>query len=151
MEKNDQSFFKVVFPSWVIFLATIAAIGFFVLSFSCIILGKYDDLPLFEFWKPIIFFIITFGVSFFVVYISHYCISATKNGIENHPLIGHSKFFAWDEIVEVRRPLFHIPVDFNYVVSKNGKRLLLIRSMNNYKELIQLIEQKAHNLQKCQI
>ena len=62
-------------------------------------------------------------------------------------VIEENKLLTWNEIVEVKRPRFGIPVDFAYVISKNKDRLRLIRSMNNYRELIQLIKNKAPNLE----
>ena len=76
-----------------------------------------------------------------------YSVFATEKGLESKNIFEENKLLTWNEIVEVKRPRFGIPVDFAYVISKNKDRLRLIRSMNNYRELIQLIKNKAPNLE----
>lgn len=82
--------------------------------------------------------------------VAFYSVTGTDRGIITHNVIGQNKFFQWDEIVEVRRPRFGIPAAFSYVISKDKDKILLIRSMNNYKELVELIKTIASNLKRCQ-
>jgi len=78
-----------------------------------------------------------------------YSVAATDKGLITNNLFGESKSVLWDEIVEVRRPRFRIPADFTYVLTTKKKKILLVRSMKNYKALIQLIKERSGNLQSC--
>ena len=84
-----------------------------------------------------------------VIKLLFYSVTGTKRGLETNNIFGSNKIVKWDEIMEVRRPRFGIPNDFSYVISGKTEKLLLIRSMKNYKELIQLIKERAINLTKC--
>ena len=95
----------------------------------------------------ILFIVVLGGFCFFKLLF--YSVTATKKGLETAKPIGSNQSFTWEEIIEVRRPRFGIPYDFSYVISKNKEKLLLVRSMQNYKELVELIKTKAPNLQKC--
>ena len=72
-----------------------------------------------------------------------YSVVATESGILSFNSFGEGKLFDWTEIIEVKRPRFGIPYDFTYVISTDNEKMLLVRSMQNYKELIELIKAKA--------
>lgn len=75
---------------------------------------------------------------------------ATENGLEYINPFRKDRFIAWGNIVEVKRPLFKIPNDYSYVISKeNTEKIILIRSMKNYRQMIGLIKEKAPNLRTC--
>jgi len=94
--------------------------------------------------------VLILGIVWFFAKILFYYVTATERGLETNNIVGSDKLFLWDEIVEIRRPRFGIPVDFTYVISENKSKLRLIRSMKNYKDLIDLIKIKAPNLKRCQ-
>jgi hypothetical protein len=80
-----------------------------------------------------------------------YSVIASKRGLETDNLFGKRKSFLWHEIIGVRRPRLGIPQEIAYVVSKEKEKLLLLRSMKNYSQLITLIKEKASNLQGCDL
>ena len=80
-----------------------------------------------------------------------YSVIATDKGLQIRNLFGPSKSIIWDEVIEIRRPRFGIPGDFTYVFLADKKKIVLVRSMNNYKKLIQLIKERAPNLKRCDI
>lgn len=145
MIKNQNILIKVSSPSWLI-----------ILFIPCLIIA----LPLSIFYTALVIYnnrLSVFGVfllifvlaGFWFIKLLFYSVTATESGLETTNLLGSNKSFIWEEIVKVRRPRFGIPYDFTYVVSKNKGKLLLVRSMQNYKELIELIKVRAPNLQKC--
>ena len=107
--------------------------------------GELTDKPL----RSLFFLLILCCGLWFFSRILFYSVSATKNCLESRNIVGSTKSFSWDEIVEVRRARFGVPVDFSYVVSKNNGKLRLIRSMRNYQQLIELIKDRAPNLTTC--
>lgn len=90
-------------------------------------------------------------IFWFLLKIVFYSVIATERGLATSNIFKSSNIFLWDQIVEVRRPRFGIPYDATYVISENKKKLLLVRSMRNYKELVELIKVKASNLERCQL
>ena len=77
-----------------------------------------------------------------------YTVTATKGGLLTDNLIGHKKYIRWGDILEIKKPSFGIPRDARYVITSDNK-LILLRSMTNYELLIQLIKEKAPNLEDC--
>jgi hypothetical protein len=100
--------------------------------------------------KGCLIFIVIIAAGFWVIArFLFYSVTSTEDGLETNNLFHQCKLLPWDEIVEVRRPRFGIPYDFSYVVSRGRHKMLLIRSMRNYQELIDVIRARAGNLIRC--
>ena len=72
-------------------------------------------------------------------------IFVTGSGIHRRGLWGVRQTFIWNDIKTVARPRFGIPGDAAYIISKNGEKMTVARSMSGYTELLRLIEEKAPN------
>jgi len=150
MVKKHSENLKISFPRWVVIFFSFCGI-FTILFFAFYIIWVvYNGQLSSQFFRCAIFFSVILGAFWVFLKILFYSVTATERGLETDNIVGSNKLLLWDEIVEVRRPRFGIPVDFSYVISKNKDKLLLIRSMKNYKKLIQLIKLRAQNLQKFQ-
>ena len=144
--ENQNVLFKSSFPKWFVILGSICFVITLLFSTLYVVVVIYNNgISVFN---MIILILLSSGYWFFIK-ILFYSITATDRGLKSNNPLGSSKEFIWEEIVEVRRPYFGIPYDLTYVVSKNNGKLLLIRSMQNYKEIIELIKIKAQDLQKC--
>jgi hypothetical protein len=100
--------------------------------------------------KVLFLFIIFLAGSYFFSRILFYSVTAREIGLETHNIWGKKKVFLWKDIVQIRRPRFGIPKDASYVISSSEDKMLLVRSLKNYSELVQIIKVRAQNLQKCQ-
>ncbi len=78
-----------------------------------------------------------------------YTVSATDRGLETDNIIGAPQLLLWDDIIAIRRPRFGFPVNHTYVISKNEDKLLLIKSNDRYRELIEYIKENAPNLEEA--
>ena len=88
-----------------------------------------------------------FGAFWLIKYL-FYSVTATSDGLIADSKFGRNKNIPWHEIIEVRRPRFGIPYEFTSVISKNRDKIYLLKSMTYYKELIDLIKERAPNLRK---
>jgi hypothetical protein len=150
MVKMQSGDLKINFPMLFVVLMsfcglfTTLGIGSYILR--VIYYGQLSS----QLFKCVFGFCVILIISWFLLKILFYSVTATEKGLITANIGKLSKFFQWNEIVEVRRPRFGMPVDASYVISKNKGKLLLIRSMKNYKELIQMIKDRAPNLERCQ-
>lgn len=149
MGKHQSSNLKVSFPKW--FVIFISICGILTISFCLfyMIWVIYHGQLASQLWRCAVLLSLLVIALWIFTKILFYSVTATERGLETANIVGASKSFQWDKIVEVRRPRFGIPKDASYVISKNKDKLLLVRSMKNYKELIELIKARAANLQKC--
>lgn len=149
MDKNHSGYVKISFPRWFRIFLTFCGILTILFFAFYIVWVVYNGQLASQLLSCAIFSSIILGGFWFFSKILFYSVTVTDRGLETDNIVGSNKLFLWDEIIEVRRSRFGIPVDFTYVISKNKGKLLLVRSMKNYKELIQLIKVRAPNLQKC--
>lgn len=150
MGKNHNENLKISFPMWFRSFLTFCEI-FMILFFIVYIFRAISNgLSALEIRNAAISLSIVLGGLWFFSKILFYSVTGTDRGLETDNIVGSNKLLLWHEIVEVRRPRFGIPVDFTYVISENKGKLLLVRSMKNYKKLVDLIRLKAPNLQKYQ-
>lgn len=92
------------------------------------------------------FFLAIFAVWFWLIPYLYSSVIATESGLEvTGPLVSKLEI-TWDEIVKVSRPLLGIPREFIYVFLESGEKIVLLRSMERYSNLLELIESKAPNL-----
>ena len=145
MNKNQNILIKTSCPKWFVILGFICFVITLLFSAFYTVMVIYNNgLTVFG-----IFLLIVVLSEFLFIKLLFYSVTATEIGLETANLLGSDKSFVWEEIVEVRGSRFGIPYDATYVVSKNKGKILLIRSMQNYKELIELIKVKSPNLQRC--
>jgi hypothetical protein len=134
------------FPKWL--RITLTFCGTFTILFSVfyIVWATYNGQFFSQLLRCAIFFSMILGGFWFFAKLLFYSVTATERGLETDNILGSNKLFLWDEIVEIRRPRFGVPYDATYVISKNKAKLLLVKSMNNYSELIDVINVRAVNL-----
>ena len=150
MDREQIGNLRICFPKWFIIIYTFCAI-FTLLFFAIYMIFLINRGKLVSEMFNFIFFLVAILAGLWVLSrILFYSIIVTDKGLKTHNIFGSNMSVLWDEIIEVRRPKFGIPVDFTYVFLSNKSKLILIRSMQNYKKLIQLIKEKAPNLQKCE-
>ena len=149
MEKNHIKNIKVFFPKWLIILYSFCGM-FTVFYFAIYMIWLINKGQIGAKIFSSIFYLVVILLGVWLFFkILFYSVIATDKGLVTNNLFGAGKSVLWDEIIEVRRPRFGIPADFTYVLLANKSKLLLVRSMKNYKALIQLIKEKAPNLQRC--
>lgn len=150
MKKNHREIVKIHFPKFISIpfilggLAILTAIIFYASRLKQI---EAFDLDLLKLMFLLILFIVAI---FFVLKVLFYSVTATDIGIETDNIIGTKKAFLWNDIVELRRPRFGIPKDASYVIASNDDKIMLIRSMRGYNELIKTVKIRAINLRKYQ-
>jgi hypothetical protein len=150
MDKKSNKIIKVSYPIWVLILFTFCGIGSIPILSYYIIWTIEKSLFFSRLWQVLFCSIFIPAIIWFLFKITFYSVSATERGLETANIIGSKKYFQWGEIIEVQTPKFGLPFDISYVISINKGKLLLIRSMKNYKKLIQLIKLKAPNLKRCE-
>ncbi len=140
------NFIRVSFPKWVKYFMGIG-FGLSILFLSIIYYDGYG--PGFPTWPFLIIFwpTLILGIWFYTFLFSETITS--QAGLEHKNPFGFNRRLSWEEIVEVKRPLFGVPVDLTYIVSNKNEKILLIRSKKNYLELIEEIKTKAPNLISC--
>ena len=147
MQSDDLKIsFPMLFIALMSFCGLLTALGIGLYIFRVIYYGQMSS----QLFPCLFGFFVILIILLFLLKILFYSVTATKKGLITANIIKSNKFLQWNEIVEVRRPRFGIPVDASYVISRNEGKLLLVRSMKNYKELIQMIKDKAPNLKRCQ-
>jgi hypothetical protein len=134
---------KIGFPKWfVIFMLVDYAIVIPILSvYTFFVIYNNKGITFYGF----LLLLFLFG-AFWVIKYLFYSVTATSKGLVTDSKFGRNKTVLWDEIVEIRRHRFGIPYEFTSVITKEGKKLYLLRSMSHYKELIEFIKSKAINL-----
>ncbi len=139
---------KMNFPIWLVISFSFCGV-FTILFFAFYIIWVlYNGQLASRLFNCSVGFVVILGAIWVFLKVIFYSVTVTDEGLKTSNIIGKSKLFRWDEIVDLRRPRFGIPGDFNYVISRNNDSLLLVRSMQNYKELIDLIKVRSPNLGK---
>lgn len=149
MAENNSANLKISFPRWFRGFLTFCGIFTILLFAFYIVWVAYNGQLASRLLRCTVIASVIVGIVWFFLKILFYSVTATDSGLETDNIVGANKVLLWDEIVEVRRPRFGIPHDATYVISRNKGKVLLVRSMKNYKELIQLIKVRTPNLQKC--
>ncbi len=137
---------KIGFPRWfIVFMSVNYIIALPILSvYTFYVIYNNKGITIFG----LLLLLLLLG-SFVLIYYFFYSVTATSSGLIAENKLGRNKTFLWDEIVEIRRPRFGIPHELTSVISKDGKKLFLLKSMTHYKELVEHIKEKAINLKKC--
>ncbi len=138
--------FSVAFPAWFKITFTICYLWILRLPFNYVFFIISKGLFVVRKMECIVIILSCLIVSWFLLKIIYYSIEIYEEGIElKHFCITHKKV-TWKEIVQIKKPLFKVPVDFVYIILNTNEKLLLIKSMNNYKKFICLIKERAINL-----
>jgi hypothetical protein len=132
-----------IFPKWFIVFMTINyTIGLPILAvYTFVVIYNNKGVTIFGF----LLLALLLG-SFLIIYMFFSSVTATSNGLVAGNKFGRKTTLLWDQIIEMRRYHFGSPNEFTSVISKNGKKLYLLKSMSHYKELIEYIKNKAINL-----
>ena len=145
MIDSDKVLLKVSCPKW--FLVVLPAVLVFSLLLFILMWVHFgqDGFTWPEVWGMAIFLAILAGWLWLIPFL-YSSIIATDSGLRVTGLLGRNLNFTWDTIVKVSRPLLGIPREFIYVFSKSGDKMVLLRSMERYSDLLKLIETRAPNL-----
>jgi hypothetical protein len=149
LPKNNDKELRMSYPKW---LVAIFPLGLLTLFFTfCFYVTKFDmmNLSILAILKLVFLAIILIGGVVLFLRCLLYSVVASTRGLKANNIIGKEKSLQWSEIIEVRRPRFGLPQEIAYVISNKKERLLLLRSMKHYNQLIELIRKRAPNLQKC--
>ena len=139
---------KVCFPRWFVILYTFCAVGVFILYSLYILWLINKGFVSSELYRFAVFSLVFLSAVWGCSKLIFYTVIATDEGLKFINIFRADKSVKWEEITEVRRPLFGIPVDATYIFSVNKHKFLLVRSMQNYKKLIGLIKERAPNLKR---
>jgi len=146
MKQNaERELIKVSFPLWFRVFYSIG--GPIVLGSICLTLVKFgrDGFTPLETLKAG-FFLFIVALGFYATRIFFSTVYAKESGIQRHGLLGGRQALSWDEITTVARGRFGIPHDAAYIISANGQKIVIARSMSGYCELLHVIESRARNL-----
>ncbi len=94
------------------------------------------------------YLIIISGGLWFLVRVVMYSVTASESGLTASCMMITKVHFTWDEILEIKRHRYLKSGDITYVILKNKKKLLLVRSMTNYEIIINLVKANSPNLIK---
>lgn len=145
MSRGNEVLLKMSYPKW--FQAVLPPILFLYFIFVLVI-TVYFSRGGFT-WIQVgisAFFWIIFALWLWIIPFVYSSLIATESGLCATGIFGRKQKLTWDEIVKISRPLFGIPNEFTYVFSKSGKKMILLRSMEGYSNLLELIQSKAPHL-----
>lgn len=137
---------KIGFPKWFVILMVVdyAIVMPILLVYTFFSIYNNKGISIFSFFLLVFLFLAAWLFKYLF-----YSVTATSDGLVTDNKFGRNKSIPWSDIIEVRRPRFQIPYEFTSVISKNGDKLYLLKSMTYYKELIELIRERAQNLKEC--
>ena len=142
----DKVLLRVCLPKWFqIFYAIAALVS---LPFFLFISFAYaHDGFIFPKILVSIFMLAMVGIILWAIPQFYSTICVTEFGVRSDRPFGLSqKKFKWDEIVTVSRPRFGIPYDLVYIMSQRGEKLPVVRGVQGYSELLEIIQSHAPNL-----
>ena len=146
MLKENCTFLKVSFSRWYVALVGCCGLLTVVLSLAYLIYTVLHG----EFFERLLrcsaFAVVLLSLLWFLARILFYAVYATERGIRTENILNKKELIPWDEIVEIKRPRIGIPKDAIYLITNNHQKILLIKSMNNYSRLLELIKTRAPNL-----
>jgi len=145
MSQDNKILLNVSYPKW--FRIVVPPLLFLYLLFLLVMMVYFgrDGFT----WLEVgisTFFWVVFGVWLWIIPFIYSSLVATESGLRATGIFRRRRRLTWDEIVRVSRPLFGIPSELIYVLSKSGEKMILLRGMEGYSDLLRLIESKALNL-----
>ncbi|MGD9245788.1 MAG: hypothetical protein PVH36_12700 [Desulfobacterales bacterium] len=151
MDKKLNEGIKISYPMWFVIFISFCGIGTILICTYYIAWVVFNGQLSSHLLRFLFLIILILAALWFLLKIVFYSVTATDRGIGTHNIAGANKFFLWDEIVEIRKPVFGIPHDAIYLISENKDKLMLLKGMKDLDEFIQLIKDRAPNLKKCQM
>lgn len=145
MSHDDKILLKVSYPKW--FQIIVPPLLFLYLLFL-VLMGSYLTRGDFTWPKVGIaaFFLVVFMIWLWIIPFIYSSLIATESELRATGIFRRRRRLTWNEIARVSRPLFGIPSEVIYVFSKSGEKIVLLRGMEGYSDLLKLIESKASNL-----
>lgn len=142
MSWDDKILLKVTYPKW--FQIILPPILFLYLIFL-LVLMVYFARDGFTWLKVGIgaFFLAILGIWLWMIPFIYSSLIATESALHATGIFRRRQKLTWDEIVRVSRPLFGIPNELVYVFSKSGQKMVLLRGMEGYPDLLKLIQSRA--------
>lgn len=147
MTDNALEILRVGFPKWFKVLYGVCIVGFFIVIMYIFAEAAFlhyigHNLRGMRWGYWFVVAIEVLGICFYVEVVPYFVV-ATEEGLRAEGMFGREKSFLWEEIAEVRRPRLSTLTDLAYIVSNSGAKIVVLRSMTNYPELVQLIEQRG--------
>lgn len=145
--RTDKVLLKVEIPIWFRVVYAIAAppTPLFFLAFAVAFIINGLTLP-----GALIstFALVTVAAGLLLIPHVYSTIWVTELGLRwRRPFRLRTKKFKWEDIVTIVRPRFGISYDLAYIISKNGERIAVVRSMAGFTDLVELIRSRAPNLE----
>jgi len=146
MLQENSTILKVSFSRWYIVL--IGCCGFLTagLSLAYIIYTVLHGEFLARLLRCSAFAILFLSILWFLARILFYVVYATEYGIRAKNILSKTEFIPWHEIVEIKGPKIGIPRDVINLITQDRRKIRLIKSMNNYSRLLELVKTRAPNL-----
>ena len=144
--RPDKTLLRVSLPKW---FRVFYAIGAPLTLIFFLIIAVLFNLNGFTFPGVIIilFVLVTVGIALHATPHFYSMIWVTDYGLRwDRPLGLRDKEFKWDDILTVSRPRFGYPGDVAYIVSKSGDKISVVKSMDGYTYLLEIIQLRAPNL-----
>jgi hypothetical protein len=144
--QDEKVLFRVHLPMWFWWFLAVCACGS-VAAISAAWLHLFrtgidwtDSKP----WKGLLTLIVIL-LSVWMLRNAFSTILVSSRGFEVHRIWWLKRKVLWDDIVKVSLPPFGIPIDNIRIHLKDGRKVILAKSMKGRRELLQLIETKSRH------
>ncbi len=144
MKNSSEVLITSFFPKWFLWLIFISWVGSNLLFVIGIVVFVSNDQEIYT--KYLIVFLLIFLGGIWMSGFVFSKATAQAEGLYLDNPFKQREFVAWENIIEIRKPQLKIPYDFIYVISRSGKKITLIKSMKNFKQLLEVIQTKAKNI-----
>lgn len=145
MSRDDKVLLKMSYPKWFQVIVPPILLLYFIFVLAITVYLSRGGFTWLEVAISAFFWAI-FALWLWIIPFIYSSLLATDAGLYATDMFRQKKKLSWDEIVRVSRPLFGIPNEFVYVFSRGGKKIVLLRGMEGYSDLLKLIESRAANL-----
>jgi hypothetical protein len=146
VKHDEKVLFRVHLPLWFWWFLAICACGLLaIISMVGIRLVQIADWSESKPWKGL--FVLIFLI--LLVCMSRDAFSTilvSSGGLEVQRIWWVKRKVLWDDIVRVSLPPFGIPIDYIRIHLKDGKIVILGKSMKGRRKLLQLIDAKARHV-----
>ena len=144
--RPDKTLLRVALPQWFRVYCAVAVPPTLILLLFIAIVFNLNDFTFFGV-IVILFVLAMFGIAAYATPHCYSTILVTDYGLRwDRPLGLGDKKFKWDDILTVSRPRFAKSSDFAYIVSKSGNKIVVMKSMDGYADLLEMIQSRAPNL-----
>lgn len=148
MTSDKSIIVRVRLPTWFLYFYAIG--GSITLAiFSAIWVGLFHrgfSWSESEIWKSVFLLLIAvFGIK--ITPITFSSMTVSEAGFNFYRFGRLKRVVRWAEIARVSLPRFGIPYEAIYLFLTDGEKIILMKSMNGYRELLQLIYVRARDAQ----